>query len=124
VELVTLAARPRRSIITERRPAREPATPPPVDLTWRILAECADADDPQEFDARGKFPTDTNIRAAHDFCGSCPVRVDCRLEADRMRGTEFRRWGVWGARYYFLTSRNEEVDVDLLALVRPDEERP
>lgn len=75
---------------TTTRAARLTPTPPPLNQTWRVQAQCRDRDDVE-------FVPDTKA-ASHPalaVCRSgCPALADCLAY-----GLATRSWGVWGGQW-------------------------
>lgn len=83
----------------------------PAGSSWRADAECLDAD-PELFAARDLHTTAewaSIERTAELFCAACPVREECRLEAEVNRHI-----GLWGGVYEYVTQgrRNTRRYVD------------
>jgi WhiB family transcriptional regulator, redox-sensing transcriptional regulator len=61
---------------------------------WRSRSACRDADpqlfDPPTSDDRSPRRINARLAKANIFCGRCPVRVDCELEAQIERDSGVR----------------------------------
>jgi hypothetical protein len=84
------------------------------DYTWVDRAACHGIPDPGIFfpDINGKGTIHKRLGPVADqYCRHCPVRSECRTEAQRIRDHEPGGvWGLWNGVWY----RRVGSDVDLL----------